>query len=91
MLFMVIERFKNRDPKPIYERLREGGRSMPDGLRHTSTVGSNPTSTAVFSSWSVPTRSCCSRQWIAGWRDLVEFEIVPVCPSKDIRALFGAG
>ena len=34
MLFMVIERFKNRDPAPIYARLRERGRSMPDGLRY---------------------------------------------------------
>src|SRR5262245_17446269 len=34
MLFMVIERFKNRDPAPIYERLRESGRSMPEGLRY---------------------------------------------------------
>jgi len=31
MLFMIVERFKNRDPKPIYERLRESGRQMPEG------------------------------------------------------------
>ena len=34
MLFMVIERFKGRDPTPIYERLREQGRTLPDGLRY---------------------------------------------------------
>ena len=34
MLFMVIERFKDRDPAPIYARLREQGRSLPDGLRY---------------------------------------------------------
>ena len=34
MLFMVIERFKGRDAAPIYARLREHGRSMPDGLRY---------------------------------------------------------
>lgn len=28
---MVIERFKDRDPRPIYQRLRERGRHMPDG------------------------------------------------------------
>ena len=27
MLFMVIERFKDRDPKPVYRRLRDSGRS----------------------------------------------------------------
>ena len=26
MLFMVIERFKDRDPLPIYQRVREQGR-----------------------------------------------------------------
>ena len=34
MLFMVIERFKNRDARTIYRRLREAGRQMPDGLRY---------------------------------------------------------
>jgi hypothetical protein len=34
MLFMVIERFRNRDPKPIYRRLRDQGREMPDGLKY---------------------------------------------------------
>jgi len=33
MLFMVIEWFRNRDPKPIYCRLRDQGRQMPDGLK----------------------------------------------------------
>jgi hypothetical protein len=31
---MVIERFRNRDPKPIYRRLRDEGRQMPDGLKY---------------------------------------------------------
>ena len=30
----VIERFRNRDPKPIYRRLREQGRQMPEGLAY---------------------------------------------------------
>ena len=34
MLFMVIERFKDRDPAPIYARLREQGRALPEGLRY---------------------------------------------------------
>jgi hypothetical protein len=28
------------------------------------------------------------QQWILQWRDLVEFEIVPVTPSKVTRGLF---
>jgi Domain of unknown function (DUF3303) len=34
MLFMVIERFRSRDPKPIYRRLRDQGRQTPDGLKY---------------------------------------------------------
>jgi len=32
MLFMVIELFRDNDMIPIYERLRESGRSLPSGL-----------------------------------------------------------
>jgi hypothetical protein len=34
MLFMVVERFKNRDAVSIYRRAREQGRMMPEGLRY---------------------------------------------------------
>ena len=34
MLFMVIERFTERDAKAVYRRLREEGRGAPDGLRY---------------------------------------------------------
>jgi hypothetical protein len=34
MLFMVVERFRDRGAKPVYERARERGRMMPDGLRY---------------------------------------------------------
>jgi hypothetical protein len=32
MLFMVIERYKNRDGKAVYRRFREKGRMAPEGL-----------------------------------------------------------
>jgi len=34
MLFMVIERFRDNDMVPIYQRLRDNGRSLPDGLEY---------------------------------------------------------
>jgi hypothetical protein len=81
---MIIERFKNRDPKPIYRRLREHGRQMPDGLTY-------------ISSWIEPNFDRCFQvmecddlkllqQWIANWSDLMEFEIVPVLTSTETRA-----
>ena len=34
MLFMVIERFKNQDPIPVYRRVRDPGIKFPDGLKY---------------------------------------------------------
>ena len=34
MLFMVIERFRDSDMVPIYQRVRDGGRMLPEGLEY---------------------------------------------------------
>ena len=34
MLFMVIERFRDRDPIPVYRRVRDVGVKFPDGLKY---------------------------------------------------------
>ena len=84
---MVIERFRNRDPRPIYARLAERGRMMPDGLEYVD-------------SWIEPNFDRCFQlrrtsdatlfqRWIAEWTDLMEFEIVPVVTSKETRANLG--
>jgi hypothetical protein len=89
MLFMVIERFKGRDPAPIYQRVRESGRSLPDGLRY-------------IDSWIEVNFDRCFQlmecndarllmQWVLQWRDLAEFEVVPVSSSKEVRELFNVG
>jgi hypothetical protein len=84
MLFMIIERLKGRDARSIYARLRESGRQMPEGLTY-------------IDSWIEPNFDRCFQlmetadlrllqQWILAWNDLMEFEIVPVVPSKETRA-----
>ena len=86
MLFMVIERFKDRNPTPIYSRLQEQGRALPEGLRY-------------IDSWVEANFDRCFQlmecdnavlfqQWVLQWRDLAEFEIVPVSSSKAVRELF---
>jgi hypothetical protein len=80
MLFMVIERFRNRDAAAVYRRFRERGRMTPDGLRYVD-------------SWVEPDFGRCFQlmecddpalldEWVARWQDLVEFEVVPVVTSK---------
>jgi hypothetical protein len=86
MLFMVIERFKARDPAPIYARLREQGRSLPDGLHYVdSWVEAN--FDRCFQLMECDDAAALQR-WVLQWRDLVEFEIVPVSPSRTVRGLF---
>lgn len=85
---MIVEHFKDRDPKPIYQRLRETGRQMPDGLRY-------------IDSWIEPNFHRCFQlmetddlrllqRWIVAWTDLMQCEVVPVVPSKQTRELIEA-
>ncbi|MCW5943692.1 MAG: DUF3303 family protein [Fimbriimonadaceae bacterium] len=86
MLFMVVEKFKNRDPEPIYRRLAESGRSMPDGLRYVgSWIEANFDRCFQLMECDDATQFMA---WIREWRDLMEFEVVPVSPSAEVRALF---
>jgi hypothetical protein len=86
MLFMVIERFKERDPKPIDARFHEHGRALPEGLRYLdSLVEAN--FDRCFQVMECDDAALL-QQWILQWFDLVEFEIVPVSPSKAVRELF---
>jgi len=88
MLFMVIERFKDRDLTPIYSRLWELGRSLPAGLRYVdSWVEAN--FDRCFQLMEADDAASLQR-WILQWRDLVEFELVPVSPSQAVRELFTA-
>ena len=86
MLFMIIERFNDRDPAPVYTRFREHGRMMPEGLRYVD-------------SWIEANFDRCFQlmecddaimlqRWILQWRDLMDFEIVPVVPSQIVREMF---
>lgn len=86
MLFLIMERFRNRDPAPVYARLAEQGRALPDGLRYLdSWVEAN--FDRCFQLMECDD-SLLLQRWVLQWRDLVEFEIVPVSPSKAVRELF---
>ena len=83
---MVIERFKDRDPAPIYARLTDQGRALPDGLRYIdSWVESN--FDRCFQLMECDDAVSLQR-WVLQWRDLVSFEIVAVSPSSASRELF---
>jgi len=84
MLFMVIERFRDNDMVPIYRRLRDSGRSLPNGLEYVD-------------SWVEPNFARCFQlmrcndlrlfqEWVLQWRGCdATFEIIPVVPSEETR------
>jgi hypothetical protein len=84
MLFMIIERFRDDDMLPVYKRVRDAGRRLPDGLTY-------------IDSWVEPNFGRCFQlmacddlrrlqEWVLQWRGAgVTFEIVPVVSSKDTR------
>jgi hypothetical protein len=85
MLYMIIEKFRDGDPVPVYRRFREHGRLAPDGLRYVA-------------SWvTQDLRSCfqimeCENpnsleQWLAQWADLTDFEVIPVVTSAEALAI----
>ena len=84
MLFMVIERFRDNDMVPVYQRLRDGGRALPDGLDYVDNwVEAN------FGRCFQLMRCDDARliqQWILQWRGSgATFEVVAVTTSKDTQ------
>ena len=81
MLFMVIERFKDRDARAVYRRFREQGRMAPAGLTYVgSWIEANFDRCFQLMECEDPR---LFQQWIAQWGDLADFEIVPVVPSHE--------
>ena len=77
MLYVIVESFK--DPVAVYRRFRDRGRLAPDGLKY-------------INSWVTPdvkrcyqVMECDDRKrldaWIAQWKDIVDFEVIPVITS----------
>lgn len=81
MLFMVIEKFKNRNALGVYRRSRERGRMLPNGLNYIdSWVETNFDRCFQLMECDDPT---LFQQWAVQWQDLVDFEFVPVMPSRE--------
>jgi hypothetical protein len=84
MLFVIVEHFRDSDPRPVYERFRARGRLAPDGLRYVASwVTENLT--RCYQVMECDDRALLD-QWIAAWSDLVEFEVHPVITSAEATA-----
>jgi len=85
MLYMVIERFKNKNAAAVYRRFRERGRMAPDGLTYVdSWVETNFDRCFQLMDCENPE---LLEQWAANWQDLVDFEFVPVRRSQEAAGI----
>lgn len=83
MQYMVVERFR-RGAAPVYERARERGRMLPEGVTYvTSWV--DATLSVCFQVMEARERGLLDA-WMARWDDLVEFEVWPVMTSAEAAA-----
>ena len=81
MLYMVYERFKEGAVPEIYRRLREKGRMMPEGLDYVSSW-IDLDLTKCYQLMQTEDKSLF-RRWTDHWKDLMDFEIVPVRTSAE--------
>lgn len=84
MQFVIVERFRNGDPVPVYRRFRDRGRLAPDGLRYVNSWVSTDLTTCY------QVMECDDRglldQWLANWSDIVDFEVIPAITSAEAAA-----
>jgi hypothetical protein len=81
MRFMVIERYTH-GPDPVYERAAEKGRMLPDGLRYIdSWIVDDGALDRCFQLMETDDPSLFD-VWLENWRDLGDFEVLPVIESS---------
>ena len=92
MIYLVIENFREGDPRPVYARFAERGRLAPEGLRYVSSWVTQDLR-RCFQVMETADRALLEA-WMERWRDLVDFEVIPVVTSAEaasaVTALGGA-
>jgi len=80
-LYMVLERFKNKDAVAVYRRFRDRGRMAPEGLRYVSSWVDDRLE-SCYQLMETHDRALLDR-WMANWSDLVDFEVHSVLTSNE--------
>jgi hypothetical protein len=82
---MVVEQFTPGSVPSIYRRLRDEGRSLPEGLTYVDSW------IEVGLGRCFQLMECADarllQQWLLDWNGMFEVEVVPVVPSKEMQTL----
>jgi hypothetical protein len=82
--YVIVERFRDGDPVPVYRRFRERGRMAPDGLAYVASWVSQDLTTCY------QVMECDDRrlldEWMSHWSDLTDFEVIPAMTSAEAAA-----
>jgi len=84
MQYMIIEKFHPGKVHEIYERFNQKGRMMPEGVTYINSWIDEEVTTCyqVVEAESMQKL----KEWIFNWRDLADFEIIPVITSAEAKA-----
>ena len=85
MQYMIIERFHPSKVKAMYERFTEKGRMLPKGVIYINSW-INESVTGCYQLMESESLEKL-QEWINNWKDLVEFEIVPVISSEKAKEI----
>jgi len=80
---MIIEKFHEGKVKALYQRFDEKGRMVPDGVKYIDSW-INEDVTICYQLMESRTKELLNN-WIERWKDLADFEIIPVISSAEAK------
>jgi hypothetical protein len=83
MQYMIIEKFQPGKVKTMYQRFAEKGRMLPEGVSYiNSWINESITVCYQVMESESPAKL---QEWMDQWKDLVDFEVVPVISSAEAK------
>jgi len=80
---MIIEKFHEGKVKALYQRFDEKGRMVPDGVKYIDSWIHEDV-TICYQLMESRTKELLNN-WIERWKDLADFEIIPVISSAEAK------
>jgi len=85
MLYLVVEHFLAGDAGPVYARLGDEGRRLPEGVTYLASWVTSDLA-HCYQVLDCETRARLD-DWMAAWEDLVRFEVISVVTSKEAQRI----